>query len=311
MKTIRFITVLLLTAALLLSLCLPAFAAGTHRDDLLPADLTEDENVVWLSETMYYDMLTHDFAYPVSETGLTVHANVADGMVVRGPVSITGTMLQAYRNSKPFDGSLTGLDTPGEYVIQSQVGSESLRLLSFTIVAATTSEINAYSAPSGMYFTNASRDGREIPFDRFEVPMQEDGAYLIEYECIETGISYSLDVTIDRQGPELSFSGSIDEDNRVHSALLVSGIEADGAIRVNLDGVDLDLTPNTDGTLELTDSGRYYIEAFDAAGNRTEYSYTILIYLNSSSVVFFILLFVSIAAVVAYILIKRKRLKIG
>ena len=311
MKKIRFLTGLLLSAALLLALCVPVFAAETHRSEPLGGDLTQNDDQVWLSDSMYYDLLSHDFAYPVGETGLTAHANVADGMIVRGPVNITGNALVAYRNGSAYEGALTGMETPGDYLIKSQVGNEMLQLFSFTIVGPTTADLYAYAVPNGMYITNATRSGEAIAFDRHEVSMQADGDYHIYYECIETGIAYVLEVTVDRQPPELEFSGSIDENNRVHSALHVAGIEEGGSIRINLDGVDIDVVPNADGSLDLPDSGRYYIEVYDAAGNRTEYSYTVLIYLNSSSLVFFILLFVSIAAVVVYIIIKRKKLKIG
>lgn len=311
MKTIKRITALSAAALLISLLCLSVLAAGGPRyaeDGLLGF---EPDERLWLTDTMWYNEEKRVFVYPVSDTGQELEANVADGMVTNSAVSIYGSSVLAYRNGTLYTESLSNLTTPGDYVIMSQVGNQSLRLFTFTLVGPTTSELYAYNLPAGMYVTLAQRDGEEIAYERYSVPMQADGLYHIEYECISTGIGYVLDVTVDRTPPELSFSGSIDESHHVHSALTVSGIEEGGSIRVTLDGVALDVTPNADGTLELPDSGNYYIEAFDAAGNRSEYGYTVLLYLNASSLVFFVLLIGSVAAICIYVFVKRKKLKIG
>lgn len=309
MKTMKHLAILLAAAVLISLLCLPAAAAPHYSGELLTD--TDTDNQIWLSDSMWYNTEKRLFTYPVSDTGQVVEADVADGMVVTSTVHIYGSSLLAYRNGRLFDGNLKELSTPGEYVIMAQVGNQSLRMFSFILAGTTTADLSAYNVPAGMYVTNATRDGEEISFDRYTVPMQEDGQYHIEYECVSTGIGYALDLTVDRTPPELQFSGSIDERNRVHSALSISGIEEGGSVRVTLDGVVLDVEPNADGTLVLPDSGAYRIEAFDAAGNRSEYGYTVLLYLNASSLVFFILLLGSVAAVIIYVFVKRKKLKIG
>lgn len=312
MKHIKHLTVLLSAALLLSLLCLPVRAAGPLLDpEEGEAVLPDEEGRIQLSDSMYYDTNSRDFVYPLSDSGQSVHASVANGMIVRGPVDVSGGLLLAYRNGEPYDGSLSGLTEPGEYVIMSQLGSQTLRLFSFTLTAPTSSIIYAYNMPSGMFVTNAFRDEEEIPFERYSVPMQEDGQYHIEYECVATGVGYSLDVTVDRTPPELSFSGSIDERNRVHSALSISGIEAGSTLQVTLDGVPLQVDVSPDGTAQLPDSGQYVINVFDAAGNRSEYVYTVLIYLNAASLFFFILLALCAAAVIVYVFVKRKKLRIG
>ena len=311
MKQVRFITALLLSLLTVLGLCLPVFATDDLPTEEVP---TLNENQVWLSDSMYYDLSSRDFIYPLGETGLFLHSNVANGMITAGPVYVTGAMIIAYKDGQPyeFEGSeLSNLTEPGEYVIMSQVGSQTLRLFSFTLVGATTSSIYGYNLPAGMYVLNARLNDEELPYERYYVPMQEDGLYRVEYECTNTGIGYTMEVTVDRTPPELQFSGSIDDKHRVHSALHISGVEEGGSLRVNLDGSDINVTVNRDGTADLVDSGSYVIEAYDAAGNRSEYVYTILIYLNSGGLVFLAILFGAVLAVVIYILIKRKKLKIG
>ena len=318
MKLFQSITALLLAAALTLGLCLPVFAADEGLPGIPAGEIqTTDESQIWLSDSMYYDTKERDFIYPLGETGLFLHSNVADGMITASPVYVRNGMIIAYKDGQLMDHNSNEpleVEEPGEYVIMSQVGGQTIRLFSFTLTGPTSSVIFGYNLPDGMYVTRAELNGEEIGYDRYYVPMQQDGLYHIEYECMSTYLSnlvYSLDVTVDREPPELEFSGSIDEKHRVHSALHISGIEEGGSIRVTLDGSPLDVAVNRDGTAELPDSGNYVIEAFDAAGNRSEYVYTVLIYLNSGGLVFLAILIASILAVAIYILIKRKKLKIG
>ena len=318
MKHFQSITALLLAAALTLGLCLPVFAADEGLPGIPAGEIqTTDESQIWLSDSMYYDTKERDFIYPLGETGLFLHSNVADGMITASPVYVRNGMIIAYKDGQLMDHNSNEpleVEEPGEYVIMSQVGGQTIRLFSFTLTGPTSSVIFGYNLPDGMYVTRAELNGEEIGYDRYYVPMQQDGLYHIEYECMSTYLSnlvYSLDVTVDREPPELEFSGSIDEKHRVHSALHISGIEEGGSIRVTLDGSPLDVAVNRDGTAELPDSGNYVIEAFDAAGNRSEYVYTVLIYLNSGGLVFLAILIASILAVAIYILIKRRKLKIG
>lgn len=312
MKLLRSFIAMLLSAALLLGLCLPVFA----EDGELPVApvQTADENLVWFSDDMSYDQSSRDFVYPLQETGLYIHSNVANGMITSGPVYVKGGLIIAYKDGQPyeFEGEeITDLTEPGEYVIMSRVGSQTTRLFSFTLTGPTSSVIYSYPLPVGMYVTTATLNGEETAYDRYSVPMQQDGLYHIEYECMNVNIGFVLDVTVDREPPELEFSGNIDEKHRVHSALHVSGVEEGGTLRVTLDGSPIDVFVTKEGTADLLDSGSYFIEAFDAAGNRSEYVYTVLIYLNSGGIIFFAILIASILAVAIYILIKRKKLKIG
>ncbi len=318
MKHFQSITALLLAAALTLGLCLPVFAADEGLPGISEGEAqTTDESRIWLSDSMFYDTDSRDFIYPLGETGLFIHSNAADGMITTGPVYVRNGLIIAYKDGQLMEHNSNDpleVEEPGEYVIMSQVGGQTIRLFSFTLTGPTSSVIFGYNLPDGMYVTRAELNGEEIGYDRYYVPMQQDGLYHIEYECMSTYLSnlvYSLDVTVDREPPELEFSGSIDQKHRVHSALHISGIEEGGSIRVTLDGSPLDVAVNRDGTAELPDSGNYVIEAFDAAGNRAEYVYTVLIYLNSGGLVFLAILIASILAVAIYILMKRRKLKIG
>ena len=60
----------------------------------------------------------------------------------------------------------------------------------------------------------------------------------------------------------------------------------------------------------LTESGEYYIELADEAGNKTTYTFTILIYFDGNSWLFFLLMIGSCVLVLIYLVRARKRLRV-
>ena len=270
--------------------------------------LTEN-GTVWISDSMTYDPKTAQYVYPVGDG--EVRASVAHGMIVTKPVKIVGATLMIYKDGLLWEGEPSSVSEPGEYVVMAQTGSQILRLFTFTIAGSANNSIYAYTLPSGMIVTNATRNGEDTDYDRSTVPMQEDGLYHVEYESLSYEAKYALDINIDRTPPEIQFSGSIDENNRVHSALGFSGLQDGDTIQAKLDGEDIEVHVNPDGSGEFTESGSYVITVYDAAGNSTVYGYIILLYFNASGLAFFAVLAACAAALLIYIYIKRKRLEIG
>ena len=271
--------------------------------------LTEN-GTVWISDSMTYDPNTHQYVYPIGDG--EVRASVAHGMIVTNPVKIVGATLLIYKDGLLWEGDPSGISEPGEYVVMGQTGSQILRLFTFTIAGSANNSIYAYNLPSGMIVTNATRNGEDTDYDRSTVPMQEDGLYHVEYESLSIAeAKYAVDINIDRTPPEIQFSGKIDENNRVHSALGFSGLQDGDTIQAKLDGEDIEVHVNPDGTGEFVESGSYVITVYDAAGNSTVYGYIVLLYLNASGLAFFAVLAASVAALLIYIYIKRKRLEIG
>ena len=322
----------ILTAAVLLVLsfllCLPARAAGSYIDytgELDPATnepvKPEDPNGsssttgrVMLSSNMYYDWNTRDFVFPVRNTVNEIHCSAADGMILNKPVNITtgaDTSIVVYLNGNEYTGSLSTINQVGEYVVSSQQAGDTVRVLTFTLVGATTNAISLFSPPDGFYLTAATRDGMGIYFDRYNVRMDQEGLYHLEYECIATDVVYTLETTIDRTPPELKFEGRINDAWQVRSELKFSGLEKGDSIYLTRGGVQVQPTLNGDGTGVIYDTGTYVMQVFDAAGNRTEYRFAILMYFNVSSLVFMAFAVVLIVGTTVYILVKRKNLKIG
>ena len=314
--------------ALMLLLCLPLRAAASninYSGELDPAtnEPVSQENPngsssttgrVMLSSAMYYDWNTHDFVFPVSNTLTEIHCSAADGMILDRPVTLsTGadTSIVVYLNGQPYTGSLSTINQVGEYVVSSQQAGDTVRVLSFTLVGAVTNAVTLFSPPDGFYLTAATRDGMNIYFDRYNVRMDQEGLYHLEYECIATDVVYTLDTTIDRTPPELTFEGRINEEWQVRSELKFSGLEKGDSILLTRGGVQVKPTLHGDGTGTIYDTGTYVMQVFDAAGNKTEYRFSILLYFNVSSLVFIAFAVVILVSTGIYILIKRKNLKIG
>lgn len=289
----------------------PAPAEQSDDDWTSAAQVLAENGNVLVSDSVTFDPKTGMYVYAVGNSGNEVRASVANGMIVTGSVKIVGATLMIYRDGALWEGDPSNVTEPGEYVVMAQTGNQTPRLFTFTLAGTANNNIYAYSLPTGMIVTNATRNGEDTDYDRSTVPMQSDGLYHVEYESLSTGAKYALDLNIDRTPPELSFSGKIDGNNRVHSALGFSGLQEGDTIRATLDGTEIDVHVNSDGSGEFTDSGSYVITVYDAAGNSTVYGYIVMLYFNASGIAFFAVVIACLLALGIYIYIKRKKLEIG
>lgn len=324
-KTIFSLTALLAFAFLL---CLPVRAADSnigYSGELdpqtnLPAEQENPDGTssgngrVMLSSSMYYDWNTRDFVFPVTNTLNEIHCTAADGMILNKPVTIsTGadSSIVVYLNGQEYTGPLSTINQVGEYVVSSRQAGDTVRILGFTLVGATTNVVSLFSPPVGFYITSVTRDGQGIYFDRYNTRMDQEGLYHIEYECIATDVVYTLETTIDRTPPALTFEGKINEEWQVHSALNFSGLQKGDSIVLTRGGVQVQPELHGDGTGTVYDAGTYVMQVFDAAGNKAEYQFAIMMYFNVSSLIFIALAVIIIVGTAIYILIKRRNLKIG
>ncbi|MCR4725409.1 MAG: hypothetical protein K5772_08245 [Clostridia bacterium] len=262
----------------------------------------------------YYDWNLHSFVYQVEGTLTEIYSDAADGMVSSSPVSVTATensTIMVFRDGTQLSGDFSNLNTPGNYVVSAPSGSGNKKVFSFTIVGGRTNALHTFEVPDGFYVASVEKDGEVRFTDRYTVDMEEEGAYTVEYECMATDLSYTLQTVIDRTPPELSFRGKMDENNRMRSALLFSGLQEGDSIVLLRSGEEVLPTLNGDGTGGVYDPGNYVMRVYDAAGNMAEYTFTILIYLNRYSVFFIGIVLLTAAAVAGYIIFQRKRLKIG
>jgi len=323
-KTVCFLTALLL---LVLLLALPAFAEGeedgqedefTYSGVLDPetgavpgASAASQDGRTEISAGMGYDSRRELFVYSLAD-GTELFCSAADGMAVTGRVTLDyggPSALMVYRNGEAVDMSGSGeLRDPGVYVVAAGADTAA-RVLTFTILGASTNQIRSYTVPEGFLLRGAEKDGEEIEYSRYTVEMEQEGKYQIRYRCPSIDRDYTLSVTVDRTPPTLLLSGSVGKDGRVHSAVEISGLEAGDTLYVTHDGEPMGYTLE-DGKCTLTDTGLYAVTAADAAGNAVTYEFTIMLYLNANAVVFILLLAAVVASVFIYAIWKRKSLKV-
>ena len=318
----RIIAALMLALVFLFILSLPA-AADTGYTGVINPETGEPEDEqtpesygdrTALTKNMYYDWSSRDYVYPIADSLGEVHVSAADGMALTTPVYIRASAdasVVVFCNGSEYTGSLNSCSDAGEYVVSALVGGQQKRLMSFTLLGKTSNQLHSFVVPDGFYILEATRDGESVYEDRYSVDMEPEGAYTIEYECSSTNLIYKLETTVDRTPPALVFKGKLDKQGRVRSKLDFSGLQNDDRIYLERTGEAVVPELNGDGTGTIYDPGTYRMFVIDAAGNTVEYDFIILQYFNLQSWMFFLAVVLVIAAVTTYIVLQRKRLKIG
>ena len=318
----RMIAALMIALVLLFILSLPA-AADTGYTGVINPETGEPEDEqtpesygdrTALTKNMYYDWSARDYVYPVAGSLGEVHVNAADGMVLTTPVYVRASAeasVVVYCNGSEYTGSLNSCSAAGEYVVTALVGGQQKRLMSFTLLGKSSNLLHDFVVPDGFYILEAMRDGESAYEDRYSVDMEPEGAYVIEYECSSTSLIYKLETIVDRTPPGLVFTGRLDKQGRIRSKLDFSGLQEGDRIYLERTGEAVVPELNGDGTGTIYDPGTYRMIIMDAAGNSVEYSFIILQYFNLESWMFFLTVVLVVAAVTAYIVFQRKRLKIG
>lgn len=273
----------------------------------VPVWAMQGDPPVHIAGNTYYDYHGKAFLYYAdANASQAVRSNVADGMITEQAVSIkadAGVALEMYLNGQQLEGIPSEpFQTAGEYVVMYVGGAVPERLFTFTIVPRICSSVTSYALPSGFEIVGATLDKAAIPFDRNYIKLTEEGAYAIQYRCNKTNIPYQLQVQTDFTGPVLSLEevsngiarGPVDISEAKNAAYL--NIYHNGE-KINRKDV-------------LTESGEYFIELADEAGNKTTYTFTILIYFDGNSLLFLLMVFLACAGVVIYLLHARKHLRV-
>jgi hypothetical protein len=176
------------------------------------------------------------------------------------------------------------------------------RLFAFTIVPKLCNSVTGYALPAGFEMTEASLNDEPVAFEKNYIKLTEEGKYNIHYRCIKTNVSYQLMVQTDFTGPVLSLKNVIN--GKAQGPVDISDAKNASYVAIYHDGEII-------GRREvLTESGEYYIELADEAGNKTTYSFTILIYFDGNSWIFFLLILCSCVGIVIYLLHSRKHLRV-
>lgn len=264
---------------------------------------------VMLTSTMYYDRSAHEFSYVMNGvTTAEIFANVADGMITTDPVQITlpeGLHADLYCDGVPLtDVNYDNITAPGKYVlIVSGQSVQEYQMFAFTIVNWLTGAVVEYQVPSGFTVSNVTRDGENAFTSLQSVDLEQEGRYVISYRCDAIGMNNTLEITVDHTPPKLALE-AVDENGHAFGPVDISDIEEDATIQVYCDGEPVNYS-NT-----LTRSGLYRLELQDKAGNQSVYEFIIHVYFNLNSWIFFGLAIAVVAAVVIYLIVSRKRLRV-
>lgn len=286
----------------------PATGAPVTAEDY--ASVQTAGGRVMLSDRMYYDQDSRSFVFPVGSGNHVLRSNVPDGAITTEIVSLysdTELSITVYRNGSALENpNLATLAGEGSYVVSANVGSGTENVMRFTIVGPITNLPGGYPMPDGFFITDATVDEEEADYRRDFIGMEEEGHYLIDYIAPEAAVRMSLETTIDRTPPELVLEGRQDKLGRFHSRVDVTGIEQGDAVVLLRDGEAVQF-PND---RQIKDTGVYTIQVYDSAGNSTAQQFTILLYFDLNSMIFFGLILLSLVAIVGYIVFNRKRMKI-
>ena len=272
-----------------------------------PALAAQSDLPVHIAGNTYYDTTQKTFLYYVNETASqVVRSNVADGMITEQAVSIkadAGVAIEVYLNGERLQSISAGsFHTPGEYVVMYVGGTVAERLFTFTIVPKLCNYVSSYALPAGFEIVEASLNETAISFEKNYIRLTDEGKYIIRYRCTKTNISYQLQLQTDFTGPVLSLEEV--KDGKAQGPVDISEAKNAASVTIYHDGAKISRRD------VLTESGEYVIELADEAGNKTTYSFTILVYFDGNSWLFFLLIICSCVGVIIYLVRARKHLRV-
>ena len=272
-----------------------------------PALAAQSAAPMHIAGNTYYDPAENTFLYYVNANAAqAVRSNVADGMITEQAVSVktdSGIALEVYLNGdlverRPAD----AFQTPGEYVVMYVGESVPKRLFTFTIVPKLCNYVTSYALPAGFEIVEATWNDEAVSFEKRYIKLTEEGKYIIRYRCLKTDVYYQLQLQTDFTGPVLALQEVTNGTAR--GPVDISDAKDAASVRIYHDG-ELIARKNV-----LTESGEYLIELVDEAGNKTTYSFTILIYFDGNSWLFFLLAICSLVGVIIYLTHARKHLRV-
>lgn len=266
--------------------------------------MISNAEIVMLSANSYYDRKDGMFVYQISGVGDGVRCSVADGMVTNNPVTLSipdGVDCTLHRDGKQVDlSNVSELSEEGIYDLS--VTAQGTKLLRFSIVVNKTADIVEYRLPGYFMVSGVLRDGTAVATPPQTIDLKEEGFYQITYRCVLTGVSYQLELPIDRTPPTLALEAVVD--GIAKGPVDISDVEDGASVHIELDGEEEKYTS------ELTKSGSYVVSITDPAGNTTTYKFLLQVYFNTSSLVFFAVFLVIVGSLIFYIVRSRKRLRI-
>ena len=299
-------------------LCVPVFAApeididyvgqiDPYTGEPVSSVGASEENRVFLEDGIVYDREEDVYVYTVSGTSYEVTSNVMDGMLTTKPVTIyvpEGITAELFRNGGQDNQSLDSIREPGSYVLKvTSYSGFSAALMHFNIVSDCTGAVELYRMPKDFLVTELLLNDEPIEFNTAMVNFTEEGRYTVTYMCYPTKVFYTLELTTDFTPPELSVNG-VGEDGVARGPVGIYMSPDTVTREISFNGTPVRYSD------EVTKMGYYEVAAEDEAGNRATAAFTIMLYLNTTSIAFIALVSILLIILVVYLLRYRNRMRV-
>ncbi len=248
-----------------------------------------------------YDVTIGKYIYKVGDIEIAI--SYPNGSTVTSEVQFTvsGNAYVLYRDGKEISRPGNGaVSEQGGYTIV--VNDDIENAIRFTIVGKETGKLYDYTVPENFEITSATRNGENVKQGSTSVDLTEEGEYAIGYQCTKTGVGYTINLVVDHTPPVLALKEVVD--GHAKGPVDISDLERGASLTVYVDGNLI-----KEKKL-LTQSGFYNITVEDKAGNQSTYAFRIDIYFNFDAVAFIVIVLVLIIALVTYLVISRKKLRI-
>lgn len=263
-------------------------------------------DTVTIDSECFYSKSDAFFHYPVPGIAdAEILSTAFDGMVTRNGVTIKSgpqTRFTVYKDGNLYSDIVNNecsLTETGQY----KVFLDNENIFSFTIVGAVTGAITGYYLPTGFTITSATKDGAPVTYTYSGINMGSEGLYDIKYQCDATGMAYTLTTQIDLTPPEIILDG-VDEKGIANGPVTIYTTEENVNLALSYEGKPVQFSQ------VVKQSGDYTIIATDIAGNISNHSFTIRMYLNISAWFAIAFLVLAVGGVIAYVIYSRKHLKI-
>ena len=265
--------------------------------------LAEDSSVT-VSSDCTYDPSTALFTFTEPDFGYgEITSNVGDGALTSGPVTLSvpsDYSATLYREGIAYAfEELDEITEAGSYVLHlTGANGSTATPLSFTIIGAYTN-LDQASVSGNYSITGVVFEDMGQTVTNNTVDLTAEGSYVIYVSNLSTGEGERIDTTVIHTAPTLKLE-ALSEKNLARGPVDISDADPSWTLVIYRDD---ELVEQTD---VLKESGRYSITITDRAGNVTSYGFTILIYINNIGWVLIALISVMAAAMLVYLLIKRR-----
>ena len=280
-------------------------------------DSEEDKQYVSFLSGVLFDRKKHDYIYSVPGSAETISCSIASGMAVTDrvylsvPKDIQATLYldgeAMGTEDEEFDLTSVTLKENGAYSLVLSGTDSKSQFISFSIISEKTGRMNAFQVPEGFSLGTVMLNDEKQNYSvgANTVDMSKEGYYVIAYRCESIGMNYSLAVTVDHTPPAVTFEG-LDDNNTAKNPVSIVGVEDTDTVKVLKDDQEIRISKDN----IIRSPGKYSVTVTDDAGNSVTNEFEIQFYLNEQGWFFGIIFFLIIAAVLIYMYVSRKKLRV-